>query len=134
MHENQEGLKRTMKKKERSFGQELVSRLERFTEKLDEAKSQKDLGNLVTVRKVKLNLQPQPYTSAEIKEIRKDQLQLSQAVFAQFLGVSVGTYRDWEQGRSDVIGPVCRILDEIRRDLSGWSARIRELGEVTTAG
>ncbi len=43
-------------------------------------------------------------------------LQVSQAVFAEFLGVSVGAVRDWEQ--------------EITNDLEGWSRRIRELANL----
>jgi DNA-binding transcriptional regulator YiaG len=113
-------------------GKDIVDRLKRFTDKLESVESAKGLAEIVTVRKVKLNLQPQEFSGEDLKAIRKT-LQVSQAVFAQFLGVSLSGLQDWEQGRNKLIGPVCRLLEEMQADLEGWAGKIRELGEVTTA-
>ncbi|WP_067585796.1 helix-turn-helix domain-containing protein [Endozoicomonas ascidiicola] len=43
------------------------------------------------------------------KEIRK-KLQLSQSAFAGFMGVSIRTVQDWEQGRRTPQGPAKALL------------------------
>jgi putative transcriptional regulator len=113
-----------------NVGDELVGRLGRFTQKLDSISSAAELPEVLTVRKVKLNLRPQHFTGAELKAVR-ERLRVSQAVFAEFLGVSASTLRDWEQEVSSVSGPACRLLQEILHDFESWSRRIRELAEVT---
>lgn len=118
------------KKSEKSVGNELVERLERFAKKLETIESVDDLSTFLTVRKVKLSLSPANFSGDQVKAVRES-LQVSQAVFADFLGVSVGAVRDWEQGINEPIGPVRRIMEEITNDLEGWSRRIRELANVT---
>ncbi len=120
------------KKTEKTVGSELVERLERFTKKLESVDSVSDLSTFLTVRKVKLNLSPATFTAEQVKAIRES-LQVSQAVFAEFLGVSVGAVRDWEQGINEPIGPVCRIMEEITHDVEAWSRRLRELANVTAS-
>ena len=48
-------------------------------------------------------------TAADVKAIR-DSLDLSQESFAGFLGVSLGTVRDWEQKRREPQGPARALL------------------------
>ncbi len=48
------------------------------------------------------------YEEPNVQSIRK-QFNLSQAKFAQLLGISVGTLRNWEQGRRTPEGPA-RVL------------------------
>jgi len=119
-----------MSKTKKSVGNELVDRLRRFTDKLDQAAPNEELPDIVTVRKLKLNLRPRVFSAEEIKMIR-EQLRISQAVFAEFLGVSKSAVQDWEQGRNEVNGPVCRILEELGGDMDNWAKRIRELSEAT---
>lgn len=120
------------KKTEKTVGRELAERLERFAKKLETADSVDDLSTFLTVRKVKLSLSPAIFSGEQVKAIRES-LQVSQAVFADFIGVSVGAVRDWEQGINEPIGPVCRIMEEITNDLEGWSRRIRELANATAS-
>ncbi|TWU58510.1 hypothetical protein Poly51_12890 [Rubripirellula tenax] len=120
------------KKTEKTVGSELVERLERFAKKLEAVDSVDDLSTFLTVRKVKLSLSPATFSGEQVKAVRES-LQVSQAVFADFLGVSVGAVRDWEQGINEPIGPVCRIMEEITNDLKSWSRRIRELANVTAS-
>ena len=48
-------------------------------------------------------------TAADVAVIR-ERLGLSQEAFASFLGVSVGTLRNWEQGRREPHGPARALL------------------------
>jgi len=51
---------------------------------------------------------------AEIKNIR-EQLDLSQAEFAEMLGVSKRTLQEWEQGRCKPTGAALKLLPVARR-------------------
>lgn len=119
-----------MNAKGKSMGAEITDRLRRFTEKIEKLDNVAELPDVLTVRKVKLDLRPRSFTSEEIREIRK-LLKVSQPVLAEFLGVSPSTVKDWEQGVCPLSGPACRILEEMHRDLELWSKRIRELATVT---
>ena len=44
---------------------------------------------------------------------------LSQAKFAELLGIELATLRNWEQGRRDPTGPARALLRAIRRDPVG---------------
>ncbi|HEX6037143.1 helix-turn-helix domain-containing protein [Longimicrobium sp.] len=62
----------------------------------------------VTARKA--HLEPPPwYPPHLIREIRH-RLSVSQAIFAQMLGVSASTVRAWEQGKREPEGPARRLL------------------------
>lgn len=49
------------------------------------------------------------YEPEEIKDIRVN-AGMTQAVFAEFMGVSVKTVEAWESGRNHPIGSACRLL------------------------
>lgn len=108
-----------------SIGKKMVSRLKRLAESLEAGE---DIQDRFTCRTIKLNLEPQPYSADLVKEARK-KLGASQAIFAQFIGVSPSTVQDWEQGKSPCRGSACRIMDEIRRDPGYWIQRLKELAE-----
>lgn len=62
----------------------------------------------VTARKARLE-RPPCYPPDLIRDIRR-KLAVSQAIFAQMLGVSASTVRAWEQGKREAVGPVGRLL------------------------
>ncbi len=65
----------------------------------------------------------------DIKRIRK-QLRFTQEMLGQFLEVSLGTVRSWEQGQSSPLGPSRRLLeglDKCASDLLGVYAKIKVL-------
>jgi putative transcriptional regulator len=62
----------------------------------------------VTARKAYVE-RPPCYPPYLVREIRQ-KLGVSQAIFAQMLGVSASTVRAWEQGKREAEGPVGRIL------------------------
>jgi DNA-binding transcriptional regulator YiaG len=119
-----------MSAKGKSMGAEITDRLRKFTEKIEKLENVSELPEVLTVRKVKLDLRPRNYSSDEVREIRK-LLKVSQPVLAEFLGVSPSTVKDWEQGVCPPQGPACRILEEMQRDLELWAKRIRDLATVT---
>ena len=63
-----------------------------------------------TAKTTKLSVAPvESFRAEEIKKIRK-KTGLTQAVFAQFMGVSVKTVEAWEKGRNHPAGTACRLL------------------------
>jgi putative transcriptional regulator len=89
-----------------TFGESVINSLRDFNNAVDR-------GDVITVRRVKLNLEPRRYAPDEIKWTREEQLRVSQAVFAQLVGVSVKAVEAWESGKNPPSGPVCRLLEEI---------------------
>jgi putative transcriptional regulator len=60
------------------------------------------------------------YEDHEIREIR-DRYGLTQDQFAEMIGISIGTLRNWEQGRRKPEGPakiLLRIIDKYPRAIS----------------
>ena len=49
------------------------------------------------------------YDKEQTRQIRMD-AQMTQHVFADYLGVSVKTVEAWERGRTHPTGPACRLL------------------------
>lgn len=105
-----------------SVADRILERLQGFAEALERGEK---VAEKFTCRKIVLDLKPLPCTPEAVKTIRR-RLGTSQAVFAQFLGVSVRTVQAWECGRSEPSDMACRWLDEINRDPSYWLKRIRE--------
>lgn len=101
----------------------IVSRLQGFTKAL---KEKKELTKEFNCRKVVLDLEPAPYNPKLVKQTR-ELLGASQAIFAQFLGVSVKAVQSWEQGTAEPNGVACRFMDEIRHDPDRWQERFMEL-------
>ena len=113
----------TQKRSKDSLGNKIVRRLKGFVEATENGE---DLLQRFTCRTIRLQLEPQQYTPELVKSTR-DLLGASQAIFAQFLGVSVSAVQDWEQGHKPPKGSACRLMDEIRRDPKYWLSRLRNL-------
>jgi putative transcriptional regulator len=111
-----------------SWGSQIASRLKRFAESLESLPPGAALESRFTVRTVKLNVPPPACSPQEVKATR-EVLGTSQAIFAQFLGVSSSAVQDWEQGHKPPRGSACRLMHEIRRDPAYWRRRLVELVE-----
>ena len=89
------------------------------------------LGATVTRRKVtvrRIDVAPPPvYGRREIRALR-DQLELSQAAFAELLAVSRASVRAWEQGARAPSGPVRRLMEILERGPQEVAAGIRVAG------
>ncbi len=103
----------------------IVSRLTKFTKALE---SGERISEKLTVRTIRLNLQPTSYDPAAVRKTR-DLLKLSQKLFANFLGVAVQTVRAWEQGFNVPSDMAARFMDEINRDPAYWQRRLRAATE-----
>jgi putative transcriptional regulator len=103
----------------------IVQGLESFADALEKGE---DVTKRFTRRKVVLNLEPRPYDPELVKETRR-LMGMSQAMFAQFLGVSVQAVQKWEQGRGKPEPIACRFMDEIRTDPDHWRRRVLELAQ-----
>jgi len=115
------------KKQNSTIGRRIAGRLKDFVES---AESGADVMQRYTCRTVRLQLAPQEYSPALVKETR-ELLGASQAIFAQFLGVSTSAVQDWEQGNKVPQGSACRLMDEIRRDPHYWLSRLKDLATTT---
>lgn len=98
-----------------TFGESVIHSLRDFIDATDR-------GELITVRRVKLNLEPRQYTGSEIKWTR-ERLRVSQAVFARLMGVSAKAVEAWEGDTNVPTGPVCRLLEEININPMGFLQR-----------
>ena len=68
--------------------------------------------------------EPGMYTPARIRALRDD-LAVSQAVFAHLVGVSVILVKSWERGARDPSPLARRLLDTIRANPAQWLASVR---------
>ncbi len=103
-----------------SVGKKIIGRLKEFTEALE---SKEVISNRFTCHKVMLDLKTADYDSVLVKKTRH-LLRVSQALFAQFLGVSLNTVRAWEQGANQPSEMACRFMDEIRLNPKYWNERL----------
>lgn len=108
--------KRTIKK-ETTFGDEVLHSLNDFFEAAGR-------GETITVRTLKLELEPGEYRAPDVRATRK-RLGVSQAVFAKLLAVKVKTVQAWEQGEHPPTGTARRLLDDINQDPKRWLERLR---------
>jgi putative transcriptional regulator len=70
---------------------------------------------LLTMRELKEMKVVAPRPRVDVAALRK-RLGMSQPVFARMFGLSVGTVRDWEQGRCQPDGPARVLLCIIERE------------------
>lgn len=112
-----------------SAEERIVQGLESFADALEKGD---DITTRFTCRKIVLNLEPTQYTPELVKEARL-KLGMSQALFAQFLGVSASAVQAWEQGGKTPKDIACRFMDEIRNNPAYWRERFLELAEPRTA-
>jgi DNA-binding transcriptional regulator YiaG len=67
------------------------------------------------------------FRAKRLQSIRKDDLGLSQKVFAQAVGVNVRTLQDWEMGRSEMPKPV-EIILSLMRDMPSVRKKLLKIG------
>jgi putative transcriptional regulator len=81
----------------------------------------------LTLRTVQLPDDPADYRPRDVRAVREE-LNVSQMVFAHLVGASPALVRAWEQG-GRVPSPMARrLLDSIRRDPRPWRAMVRRAG------
>ncbi len=104
-------------KEEQTLGEELVDGLRELSETVATGKP---LSAKFTVRTVHLKLEPRQYNALAVKETR-EQLEVSQAIFAEILAVSTESIEKWEQGRGEPSRMACRLMDLINEHRDHWT-------------
>jgi putative transcriptional regulator len=102
--------------RETSFGDEVVRGLGDLLQSIRR-------GEPVTVRDVRLDLDPRRYSAEAVRRTRR-KLGLSQAVFAKLLAVTVKAVQSWEQGAQEPSPIARRILDDMSDDPARWLAKL----------
>jgi putative transcriptional regulator len=100
-----------MRKKQR-IGRRLVGDL---TALRDTLRSGEAVERRFTVREVSGELDPRPFLAKDVRGLRDD-LRLSQGVFAKVCGVSADLVQSWEQGVRKPGKMACRLLELVARD------------------
>jgi putative transcriptional regulator len=106
--------------RETSAGARILAAIEEATDLL----RNEGLGSKrLTVRTYKTAPTPRAYQAGDVKRVR-EQLGVSQAVLAAFLGVNINTVRSWEQGKRPPQPIACRFLAELESAPEYWRQRI----------
>lgn len=108
--------KKTSTKESTSFGEDVLASLKDFTERVAK-------GETITVRTVRLDLEPAKFTAQDVKRLRRA-LGVSQAVFAKLLAVSAKLVQHWESGEREPSPLARRLMDEVREDPNRWIGKI----------
>ena len=115
--------------KTRSIGEEIIEGLKSFRDTLRRGEP---VEKKFTVRTVELDLEPREYGPDDVRAVR-EQLSVSQALFARMLAVSVETVQGWEQGLRKPQPIARRLLDMIKADVESWRRILEESTRETTA-
>jgi putative transcriptional regulator len=115
------------KKKSRQMADDIMSGIADLKAMLDDGAKVEDR---FTVRTISIP-RPPAYPPAAVLKLRK-KLGMSQAVFAELVGVSRILVQSWERGVREPSPLACRLLDTITRDPQGWLASIQPDFKQTT--
>ena len=105
-----------------TFGDDVVESLKDFI-------ALRKRGEPITVRTVKLDLEPAAYSPEQIRQLRVG-LGVSQAVFAKLLAVSTKLVQHWEHGERLPQPIARRLLDEVRENPGRWKAKLESKGQL----
>jgi putative transcriptional regulator len=101
---------------------EIMTGMRELERMMDQGKTPQQM---FTVRTIDVP-DPNVYRAKQIRSLR-DSLGVSQAVFAELLGVSVVLVKSWESGAREPSLMARRLLDTIKSDPSRWLATVREM-------
>jgi DNA-binding transcriptional regulator YiaG len=85
----------------------------------------RSLRGTSAVRTVEVPAAPSNYGAVTVRSTRH-KIGVSQALFAQLLGVSTVLVRAWEQGQRAPAVWARRLLDEVNRDPRHWRQMLRK--------
>lgn len=109
-----------MKKRKQTLGRQIISELKEFHATL---KAGTPLREKYTVRTARTIPEPGEYRAADVQRLR-EMVGVSQAAFANMLGVSAALVRSWECGQRKPAPIARRLLDLIRENPASWRAMI----------
>jgi putative transcriptional regulator len=120
------------KNRSRTIAEEMLAGLQAFARDLQQQPAE-ELKAKYRHRTVTVDFQPRTYDADDVKQLRRS-MDCSQKVFADFIGVSLGTLRNWEQGVRRVSGIAARLFDEMRINPGYWKIRLRQSLKERKAG
>jgi DNA-binding transcriptional regulator YiaG len=100
---------------------EIMAGMRELERMMDEGKTPEQMFTVKTIDVP----DPNTYRARQVHDLRES-LGVSQAVFAQLLGVSVILVKSWERGAREPSLLARRLLDTIKADPSRWLATVRE--------
>lgn len=110
-----------------TFGERLIARAEEaLAIKRGEKRPARVSRRKVTVRHAEV-VPPPVYDAERVRRVR-EQLGLSQPVFAELVGATPAAVRAWEQGRRNPPGPARRLLEIAERSPEVLERDIRRAG------
>ncbi len=111
-------------KPETTFADEVLHSLGDFAQAVDQ-------GETITVRTVTMDLRPKGYGADDVRRTRT-LLNVSQAIFAQLLAVSLKTVPSWEQGQKPPSAIARRLMDDFNEAPERWRAVVRNAKVVAS--
>jgi DNA-binding transcriptional regulator YiaG len=99
---------------------EMVEEVHKLCDAIDGGMS---LDEAARVRTTSIELKPPVIGPEDVRAVRES-LGLSQAMFADYLGVGLSTVRRWEQGQVILPGVARRFLGDVRDDPSYWRKKL----------
>ena len=115
-----------------TIADEMLAGLQAFAQDLKELPAE-DVKAKYRQRNVEVDFRPRVFGADDVKRLRSS-MDCSQKIFADFIGVSLGTLRNWEQGIRPVRGVAARLLDEMRIRPGYWRIRLRQSLKERKAG
>jgi putative transcriptional regulator len=94
-----------------------------FNEAIETMQDEGPFESLFTVNTYRVAFDLNEYTPDDVKRARAI-MRMSQALFAQFLGVNANTVRSWEQGLRPPSLIARRFMTEIESDPEYWLERV----------
>ena len=120
------------KERPKTVADEMLASLQAFARDLKELPAE-EVKAKYRQRTVQVDLRPRVFSAADVKQLRAS-MDCSQRIFADFIGVSLGTLRNWEQGIRPISGVAARLLDEMRIRPGYWKIRLRQSLKERKAG
>ena len=108
-----------------SVADKILEGLRGVADKLESDRPTEAVFEQLNCRRYVLDLKPVQFGSEDVKRLREE-LQVSQAIFASLIGVSVKTVQAWEQGKNPPQQVASRFMDEIQTDLDYWKKKLAQ--------
>ena len=115
-----------MSKKLSDFETKLIGRVKAAADRLEKVESIEELSPKLTVRRVKLSLEPRKVSASEVKATR-GLFNVSQAVFATLIGVPKRTLEKWEQDVVPVPGLAAVLLGDMLAHPDHWQKQFSKM-------
>lgn len=115
--------KRKETKSKLSVADKIIKGLKTVAVKLESEEKTDVVFDQFNCRRFVLDLKPVQFDSTDVKRLREE-LQVSQSIFASLIGVSVKTVQAWEQGKNPPQQVASRFMDEIQTDLEYWKKKL----------